>query len=405
MIARVLLVLGSVVAALVSIQGTSGSPSEFRAFGAYGSSPSGAPLSQDPEPERIECKDCKHHGLLPCSEHDRDTCASESRVRYCSVIHECEECQGAGWVDCEDCENPDQEAWLEAKLARIPREHAAQAKIDEEMEWPTRKLVSDHFVLVWEAPGMKVGRKRLDEHETMHLYADRLEEIHATYKEVFGVGDGVFGVKTRVFIWAMLPMHRRASLIFCGTQADNGVKLMGPEPNYSVHASRQLFPRDEILHRSIVHNVTHLLFAQHNPSRWVGNIQGGWADAGLAHWFEDRMLGGCTTYCYEEVATNRNFKNGKFRVGLRKMIAKGDQPSVAAVMQRNTANLLPEEHAVAFGFVDYLIHVDPEKFKRVGQRLRQKVEGRKALSDIYGQTVIQLEAAFHAHVLETYPTR
>ena len=318
------------------------------------------------------CRRCDSTGLAPCKEHPKGTDELETNVLFCSEVAGCEPCGGTGWVDCKHCENePAGVAWrarCEGVTAALER-HAA---IDETMGRPVRKAESEHFVVVWEMRGMKVGKVRKDEHEMLHLTVDRLEALYADYCEVFGVEDDEFQKKSRVFVWYLPEEHRKASVAFCGFFAPSGAKLMGIDPNYSVCGNTQFFKGDEQLHRNLVHCVVHLLFSHQSPSQWIGNLNGGWADEGLAHWFEDRYWDVCDNYCYEEQNTRFSFNRGRFKVDLRKLVEADEAPSVAQVLQRNTDNLEPAEHAVAMGLVDYLVGVDAGKFAGLGRRLRAK---------------------------------
>ena len=61
--------------------------------------------------------------------------------------------------------------------------------------------------------------------------------------------------------------------------------------------------------------------------------------------------------------------------------------------------------AVALAVVDYLIQLDPKKLDAVGRKLRARAETREVLQEVYGLSILELEAALKAWVLETYPTR
>jgi hypothetical protein len=155
----------------------------------------------------------------------------------------------------------------------------------------------------------------------------------------------------------------------------------------------------------LIHNVAHLLLAHQTPSLWIGNIKGGWADEGVAHWFEDRYFGVCDNFCYQEQNTNITYKEGKWKPAVRKMVASGDLPAVGEVMSKNTDGLEPPMHAVAFSYVDYLLQLDGSKFNSLCRQLRQKVAARDALQSAFGMAPIEFEAKWKAWVLETYPLR
>ena len=118
---------------------------------------------------------------------------------------------------------------------------------------------------------------------------------------------------------------------------------------------------------------------------------------------EDRLFGICDNFCYEEGSGAQTFKNGKFKVAMRKMLAEDKAPSVADVLGRNTDQLKPEEHAVAMSLVDYLLQREPGKFNAFGKKLRSKTGVREALESVFGLSPLELEAAWKAWVLETYP--
>ena len=196
-----------------------------------------------------------------------------------------------------------------------------------------------------------------------------------------------------------------AALRFANQGSERGIKLMGAHAIYSVCGNRQFYRSDELLHRNVVHSVTHLLLAHQEPSMWIGNQKGGWAEEGLAHWFEDRYFGICDNYCYEEQNTLVGFKGGNYRPAVRKMVAAEDVPPVASVLDLNTDQLSLPQHAVAFSLVDYLLDRDAAAFNAVAKDLRRKVPARDALLSAYGLSPLELESQWKAWVLATYPSR
>jgi len=361
--------------------------------------------TQDEEPRSPRCIKCKNVGSRPCSKHKKSACALETNVRFCTEMDGCEECGGTGWIDCQRCESPEVEGDLATRRDRIPGIRKQLANFDKEMGRDLRKVQTDQFTLIWEVESMKVGKQRLDGHRLAHLYADRLEVLYADYKQLLGAEDGEFEKRLIVLVWGFDADHKEASLRFCKNSGVTGVKLLGAEPTYSTPASKRFFKDDESLHRNIVHNVTHLLLSHQRPSRWIGQSKGGWADAGLAHVFEDRYFGICDNYCYQEVASNRDFKGGKWRPVVRKMVSSGDCPSVAELFNQNVDTLTLPQHAVSFSLVDYLLFLDGAKLNLLLKRMRSRLPTRDALKECFGLKVIQLEKDWQAWVKDTYPLR
>jgi len=180
---------------------------------------------------------------------------------------------------------------------------------------------------------------------------------------------------------------------------------MGNTPSYSVCGNKQFFQSDEELHRNLVHSVTHLILSAQKPVAWIGNIKAGWLDEGLAHYFEDRYWGICDTYCYQEADTNVDFKGGRFRVAVRKMVDLGDFPPTAEVFQQNTDSLTLPMHATSFSYVEFLLEKDAARFNALVVKLKAKVPTREALREIYGWSVLDFEAAWKLWVVQTYPLK
>jgi hypothetical protein len=365
------------------------------------------PASKPQEPPPlVRCVKCKNVGKLPCPEHDKNEAAAEDGVRFCTTIANCPVCQGVGWLDCPDCSRPDVEQAIAKKIAERNECLKVSQELDAKMSGRAlRKVLTEHCILVWEIDSLKVDKRQLAHHELMHLYAQRLERLFSDYLAVMHCEANEFKEKVQVFVWWLPKDQVEGSLRFAGEQNQQGVKLLGAQAVYSVCGNRQFFTTDERLHRNIVHNVSHLLLAHQNPSLWIGNIKGGWAEEGLGHWFEDRYFGKCDTYCYEEQNTNEDFKGGVWKPVVRKMVATDTVLPAAEVMSKNTDQLPLPAHALAFSYVDYLLAHESAKFNDLCRQLRRKAELRDAFKSVYGMSLIEFEAKWKAWVLETYPTR
>jgi len=357
------------------------------------------------EDDFVRCTRCKNVGARPCGEHEKGACELEGNVLYCSAIGLCETCGGTAWVDCPHCENPATEARLAAKREAAPALAAGLAYFEQDLGRPLLHAESPHFVIVWDVESMKVGKKRLAAHELMHLYVDHLELLYTDYTTTLGVEDDEFTQKSRILIWLNSIDHADASRRYCDQTAPAGVKLMGIDPTFSVPYLKNLFRNEEVFRRYVIHNTTHLLLSHQEPLRWMGENKGGWGDAGLAHWFEDRYFDVCDVYCYTEADTRQGFKGGRWKVKVRKLVSSDEAPSLAGLFQKNTDGLTLDEHAVAFSLVDYLIAFDPEKLNLVFKQLREKKPTRDVLKQVYGLNPIQLEERWSAWVLATYPSR
>ena len=365
---------------------------------------SGGPLAAQDDPF-VRCTKCKNTGARHCPEHDDDDCELEGNAIYCSVIGLCSTCGGTGWVDCPHCENVAVQERLATKRELIPSLAEGVSYFEVELGRPLMVAESPHFVLVWDVEKMKVGKKLVAGHDLLHRYVDHLERLYSDYASILQVEDSAFEKKSRVLVWSNFDQHREASLRYCRMAAHAGVRLMGAEPTYSVPAVKKLFANEELLRRNIVHCATHLLLSHQRPSHWMGKSKGGWADAGLAHWFEYRYFEICDNYCYQESDTAAGVRAGNWKPLVRKLVAKDEAPSLAGLFQQNTESLSLDQHCIAFSLIDYLIALDGKQLDRLLIRLRQKVPTRDALAEIYEINPIQLQQTWRDWVLANYPAR
>jgi hypothetical protein len=218
-------------------------------------------------------------------------------------------------------------------------------------------------------------------------------------------GESSFRERFQVFVWYLDPDQAKASLAFCSQSAPAGVKLMGVHARYSTAANKRWFVTDEQLHRNLLHMVSHLILSHEEPAQWIGNLKGGWAEEGLGHWFEYKTFGRCDNYCFQEQNRNVDYKGGDYKLYCRKLVASGDAPPIAAVLERNTESLLADEHVVAFSYVDFLLAQDSKKFGLLCADLRRKMPSRDALRKHFELSPLELERRWKEWVLATYPTQ
>ena len=119
------------------------------------------------------CRHCKSTGTEECGEHGRLDLSREAEVGFCSFVADCETCAGVGLVSCPHCENEVADQELAKRARGIERHRAELAVFDEGMGRALRKGATQHVNLVWEIDSLKVGKKRLDDHELLHLYLGR----------------------------------------------------------------------------------------------------------------------------------------------------------------------------------------------------------------------------------------
>ncbi|MFY9344630.1 MAG: hypothetical protein WAT39_19210 [Planctomycetota bacterium] len=373
-----------------------------------------APDPQPPAPAGANpsgsCRGCLTHGSNACRLHGKDLGPEAAPfVLHCSAATECKACGGALAVDCRQCANQPVEDNL-LNRQRLAREWLAgrRTAIDAlTAREPFAHLSTTHFELAFACKPAMVGKEKIDQHARMHLYGQRLEELRTVFLQTFELPAEDLPDRCTIAMSEEAKDHAILGprLTGLGTQNSVGLKLMGPEFVYSMWCDKRSLPDDEAVHRNVVHNVTHLLLSQMRPMLFLGNKQHGWVDEGVAHWFEDKLVGKCTNFCFEEILMQQvaSFKGGKWRPAVRKLVDEGKAPSFAALSDRNTDQLGYVEHAFAFAYVDFLLAVHGgAKFRDFVRQLKNDRPTREVLPVVYGYNPLSIDAAFLPWVKANY---
>lgn len=362
-------------------------------------------LTGDPT-QQTTCGACGSEGLLACQNHKRGEAELEANARHCTAAIACAQCRGTLRIDCPKCPlgdtaierlRADQQRWLDSK-----QEHF--------------KLIGDeflvgesaHFELSWNG-GAIPGVANRSAHGAMHLYLDRLEQLYEDFKAATGADDGAFSTRFRVMVWDREKHHRTAGQHYCSQpNPDTGVKRMGAVGIYSVYLDPAVVDPDENhgaeLYRNILHNVSHLLLANAWNGIWPSDQNGGWIDAGVAHYFEDRFDQRCTNFCYREQNTHVDFKGGRWRAPVKKLANAKDRPPFAETANKRTTELSLEEHALAWSYCDFLITRNPQGFGALCREIKAGRGHRDALKKHFDLTPLTFEDAWREHV-KTYRVR
>jgi hypothetical protein len=370
----------------------------------------GAPAAQQPDAP-VTCRNCNNKGSFPCTKHGKDLGPEgDPVVHWCSVAAECKACGGALAVDCKQCRRPDVEGAL-VERQRLLHDLIEQRRKNVDDAIGNRTLVhieTTHCDFVCGVKPLTVGKVKLDTHAVAHLYAQRIEALRSLFLTTLELKDEDLPGRLRVYMFKEQKEHgvigpRETGM---GSATSVGLKQMGPEFVYSMWQDMRALQSDEALHRNIVHNVTHLLLSQMLPMQWIGNRKHGWVDEGLAHWFEDKVTGRCLNYCYEEVLTmpGLSWKNGVWRGPVRKLLEDGALPSFATLATHNTDQLVFEEHAAAFAYVDFLLTAHGgAHFRDYIRAIKNGQATRDALQAVYQWNPITIEEPFQAWVRANYP--
>lgn len=355
------------------------------------------------------CRACGNHGVIDCGKHRKAQQERERNVEFCSHVEACKSCFGVLQVDCRQCTNETAQTELQRRVevVRAWREQL-RAKVDAHSKVePMLHAKTAHVDLSFGVAKLTVGKDKLDTHEGMHLYADRIEALRSLYIETLGVEEKEFSARLAVYVCrdARQANDLGPRVTGLGGNFAVGTKLMGLDAVYCMWQEPRSVPDDEALHRNLVHNLVHLLTSNMAPAGYFGNPANGWVDEGLAHWFEDKIGGKCTNYCFEEILTQQGqtFKGGRWRPAVRAMLDAGELQSVTAIAPKNTDQLTFPEHAQSFAMVDCLIAAHGgKKLREFLVQLKGKIEMRDAMQAVYGFGPLAFDKEFREWTAANY---
>jgi hypothetical protein len=249
---------------------------------------------------------------------------------------------------------------------------------------------------------MKAQGKRRSQHELAHLYLDRMEEAYRDYLAFFALADADITARSQMFLWSARADHEKVGQALCGyTTADVEYKRCIAAITSLWFDGRKL-KDDESLHRDVVHQVVHGLMNAQPPVAWTGKLRMGWADEGLSLWFEDRLLGAPTGFCFwleEDVA----MRHPILRPAVRKLLESSKTLDFERLLTLDTIEMTRDEQALGFALVDYLAARDAALLRRLLERMRARTPSRDAFKEIYGLSLEDLASAWRAWVTATYP--
>lgn len=261
-------------------------------------------------------------------------------------------------------------------------------------------------------PDFKPGAQGsyVDAHKRAHLYQIRLERIAAHYRALTGNEKPFLGMQDRyeVCLFEGADEYKAFSEEVLG-HAYNPNQLierehLKEEPRCLVFGTpAKFFKGDRQLSNTVAHHAGHCLIKGHNSftqNAWA------WLDEGIAHFYERRESLEFNNFCVQGQDHPRDFIRGDWRQRIRHFVYRKKESSFGDWCEKpNPQDLLGDQHALAWSFVDWLAATDPVRLAKLIDL--SKDSGRKstcadAVQEVFGATPFALHERWRAYVLESY---
>lgn len=303
------------------------------------------------------------------------------------------------------------------------------------------KIRAELELLQTKLPDVEPKTRVLDSWLRAHLMAQRLEAHYAKFQAFLGVTDDVFPDghtlwNTQGKYWGQGPYlgekgkyevivipslgQYRAYL-----NANYGLTTKKPQRwniiprdtlQYAVHLDEGKLKLDAALHNNLIFNLTINYVDGFKHYSYEPPV---WLREGLGHWFERDNDMRFNTFDSSEGGQADMFNKVDWEPEVVKLIAKGDAPSMAQLVNlRNYAEMAKEHHLATFSIVDFLMRAHPTflpqlvdrvkglynaEFRDDGSQMPDKQ--RDAFKDLLGWSYAGLDTAWKEFVAANYRTK
>ncbi|KAA3608054.1 MAG: hypothetical protein DWQ01_13325 [Planctomycetota bacterium] len=367
-----------------------------------------APLLQEDvqEEELAGCRRCDYRGVTDCKDHGKELLAMEQEVLFCSEAVQCETCGGSLLVPCKRCDGGPETKQRESRLAAIRKWQQRDKPVDVHLKRSLLHLEIPQFQLIFDVPELRNGKKKIRGHEFAHLLARDLNQLFELFCQDFGCELKDFRGPERMWFWGRAEDHRSVMTRFLFSTSAGDFKMLGKNPVFSVHTHDSAFQGSvDAIHSLGLHNAAHLLLSNLDVEMWVGDRRGGWFDAGVAHAYEEALLGSSTNYCIDEATMTPNYENGRWELALAKRLKKEEQAFIPAMLPQQTGTLTEEQHAMAWSVVDWIRHQHPEILRPMLNGFQKGRSTRDLFRDTLSLEIYQVEQLWRDWVAAEYPKR
>lgn len=280
----------------------------------------------------------------------------------------------------------------------LPEDRAVRKRLLGELDELRKKL-----------PSVASAPEGVDAWLRVHLFAQRLEHLHATFTSTFGTARDDHQGKTLVLL-----CRSGASV---GTYARNYLDLNPPRRTLrhrlvtgeSLLAAAEHLPDEDLaedarLHAAVAYHAARLLLER----RAAGAVPL-WLGEGVGHWFRERAVPEVAHFAEHPRELPETPHEPGWGANVRARATAGWQPPAAELFLATDPQLLRfVDHVEAWSRVDFLIRTEPPALPILLHMLRQSSEplvarSAPALRAVLGWQLAEFDARWRHHVLANYP--
>jgi hypothetical protein len=358
--------------------------------------------------KKLRCAKCGTTGKIANKFLTPEMAGMEEKVIHCSyVLEKDRKGRGLPWIPCARCRVPElaEAAKLEFDKIVAQKEKWLERRrqIDELVGTDLLHLETEHFIIAWDIPKIVTrDKKSYKMHAAMHLYADRMESFYGEFMSFFGIEDKeIRNKKHFVYLFERQKHCFKAAKELTGLHCWNAAKLPGNPSILVSWYDKENLPTEEELHRHLVHHLSHLLNVSYYRMEWLA-ADAGWADEGLAHFWEYKYFNRADNTCDEE-GEEEVFSHSDWEYEVRSSLDAGKGPSFAELSKKSTTALHGLDHQFSWSFMDFLLKKkDPSRFKVFMKAIKEKKETRDAIKEAYGLNVISFQREWEEYVRANY---
>ncbi len=262
-------------------------------------------------------------------------------------------------------------------------------------------------------PDFKPGAQGsyVNAHERAHLYHLRLERVLSHFRALTGNEQPFLGMQGRFEVYLL----EEADAYKAFTENVLGHPFspkrlverehIKEEPRCIVFATAAAFFKggDRQLSNTVAHHTGHCLIKGHNEftkNAW------GWLDEGIAHFYERRESLQFNSFCVQGQDPPSDFVRGDWRQRIRHLVYRKKESSFGDWCEKaNPQDLVGDQHALAWSYVDWLVATDPVRLAKLIDLAKdsdRKPSSTDAVQEVFGITPFALHERWRAYVLESY---